>query len=88
VRSNFIVLGFAPMTRFPREGVPQDEGAPCLPPQVGQPLPGENACACDDEVLALGGAKPSERFGRRGQILLNQERARLLEDTDVQRLRM
>ena len=38
---HLVVLGLAPLERFPRQGVAQDTRPPCLAPQVGEPVPGK-----------------------------------------------
>jgi hypothetical protein len=69
-----IVLGFAPLTRLPRERLASDNGAPCLRPAVGPPLPGEPALHGHDPIVALGREDAQKCRGRRRQILMDQLR--------------
>jgi hypothetical protein len=83
-RINFIVLGFAPVDGFHREGMAQDKGTPFLPTEIRQPLPGEDALDCDDEIVTVRSDDTQKGLGRGGQILMDPDRAALIEDTDVQ----
>jgi hypothetical protein len=64
--------------------MPSDKGAAFLLPEVGQPLPGEEALTAHDYVVAIRGKDSPKRCGRRRPILMDQNRAALSEDTDVQ----
>jgi hypothetical protein len=83
-----IGLGFAAMNRFPREGMPQHKGAACLRTEVGQPLPGEPTFDANDQILPIGRDNPQKRLRGGGQILVDQLRATLIQNTDVHRLGM
>ena len=82
----FIVLGFAARERLPRERMPSDKGNPFLRTQGRQPIPGEQTLARPHDLLARRSNDASERFGRGGQILMDEFRTAWIEDTDVQRL--
>jgi hypothetical protein len=57
VRSNLIVLGFAPLNRLHIEGVAQNKSATFLLTEVGQPIPRQPTFNADDPTLALGSNK-------------------------------
>jgi hypothetical protein len=81
-----IVLGFAPLNGLHRERVPPDKGTAFFRPEIRQPVPGEHTFDPDDHVGALRRDNPPERCGRRGQMLMDQLRAAVSEDTDIPRL--
>jgi len=76
------------MNRLHRESVAQNKGDTLALTQIGEPVPGEKAFARDDEIVTLRGDAAQKRLGRRGQILVDQDRTALIQDTDVQRPRM
>jgi len=85
---NFVVLGFAPLNRLHIERVPQDKGNPFLTTQVRQPLPRKDTLDANDHLVPIGCNNSQKRFWGRRQILVDQNRAALIQDTDVHRLRM
>jgi hypothetical protein len=85
VRINCIVLGFAPMNRFPIEGMPSDESHPCCCTAGGQPIPGAPTLNAAADIFFIGSNAAHNRFRRRRQILMDKFGALLLQDTDVQR---
>ena len=54
MRSNLIVLGFAPVNRFPIESVAQNESDAFLLTEVRQPLPREPTFAAAADILFIG----------------------------------
>jgi hypothetical protein len=61
----------------------QDKGDPFFSAEVGQPLPREDTLYASDQIVPLGRADAQTCFRGRGQILVDPDRAALLEDTDV-----
>jgi hypothetical protein len=86
--SNFIMLGFAVMNCFHTERMPKHKGALFLTTEVCQPLPGEHALDRHSHLLARRRNPAQKNLGRRGEILVEQLRALLIEDTDVHGLGM
>ena len=76
------------MNRLHREGRAQDKGEPFLRPEGGAPLPGEHTFAPDDEILPVRRADAQKGFRGRRQILMDEDRATLIQDTDVPRAGM
>ena len=60
-----------------------DKGNPFLLTQIRQPIPRKNTFNADDHILAIGSNDPEKRLWGRRQILMDQLRAVLIEDTDV-----
>jgi hypothetical protein len=85
---NFIVLGFAAMNRFHIEGMPKHKGNPFLLTEVGEPVPREDTLYSHDQIVPIGGDDPQERFRGGREILVDEFRAVLIQDTDVHRLGM
>jgi hypothetical protein len=80
-----LVLGFAPVTRFHIERMPQAKGDPFFGAEVGEPVPREPALDRHDQIVPLGRNNPQKRRGGRRQIFMDEFRAMLIEDTDVHR---
>jgi hypothetical protein len=76
------------MKGFHIEGMTQDKGNPFLLTEVRQPLPREDTLHSHDQIVPIGSNDPQKGFRGRRQILMNQLRATLIEDTDVHGLRM
>jgi hypothetical protein len=70
------------------ESMTQDKGNAFLTTEVGQPLPGEPAFDSNDHIVPIGCDDPQKRFGGGGQILMDEFRTALIQDTDVHRLGM
>ena len=76
-------------------GVPEVERPWCLQPVYQpdpravfrQPLPGEDALHGDDQVCPVGGHEAQKCYRGGRQILMDQNRSTLLQDTDVHGLR-
>lgn len=84
-RFDTVVLCLGSVNRLHVEGVPQDEGYPCVTAQIGQPVPGEHAFDTDDHV-AREGFDSLEKDGRIGSKIAMKDCVALpVEDTDVDR---
>lgn len=84
VGSNFVGFGFAPRPGLHRARVPQDNGDALFGPELRQPRPRKQTLAPDAHSLAVRRDHAQPRFGRGGQMLLDQNRPRLSKNTDVQ----
>ena len=76
------------MNRSHIERMAEDKGNPFLLTEVCQPIPREDTLDADDHILSIGSKDAQKRFGGRRQIFMNQNRATLVEDANVPRLRM
>ena len=80
-----VVLGLAAVNRFHVQRVAEDEGDTFVSAQIGEPIPGEDALAGDDEVVAIRGHGREERFGRGLHVAVQQHFALRVEDTQIHR---
>ncbi len=55
---DFLILGLAAMAGLQREGVAEDKGTPRVRPEVGAPLPAQQAFDCHHQIVALGRNHP------------------------------
>jgi hypothetical protein len=78
------VFGLPTMDRLHVQGMAADERDAFVSPQVGQPVPGEQAFDRDDETLSLG--RHDFQQGLRGclHMTVHENLAALVEDADVQ----
>ena len=76
------------MKGFHIEGMPQDKSNPFLLTEVREPLPGEDALHRYYYILSIQSNHAQKRVGSGGQILMDQFRAIVIQDTDVHRFRM
>ena len=53
VRINLVIFGLPAMDGFHGEGMTEDTGDACVGTEVGEPVPGEQACDGDDETLSI-----------------------------------
>ena len=77
-----IVLGLAPMDRFPLEGMAQDQRPHCLRTQIGQPGPREDPFDGDDPLVPRGCDGLAERFGSGLHVAVQHDLAVLVEQTE------
>jgi hypothetical protein len=79
-----VVLALAAVDGLHVQGVAEHEGNLLGGAQVRQPIPGEHALAADHQTVAKGrdGPEKGPRLGPK--IDVQQHRARLVEDADVQ----
>ena len=82
---NLVVLGFAAVAGLQRESRAEHAGTVVRGPESGEPGAGETALPRDHQGVGLRRAEAQNRCGRRGQSLMDQNRAALVEQTDVQR---
>jgi hypothetical protein len=61
----------------------QDEGDAFFGTEVGQPISGEDTLHGDDKIVPVGSDDTQEGRGGGGQILMAQNHAALIENTDV-----
>ncbi len=81
-----VALGLQAVNRAHAEGVTEDELDPLLFTQVGEPVPGEEALAADDEVAAAKWRQGVEQGIRSAREIAVQHRlAVAIEDADVHR---
>jgi len=72
---------------FHIESMAQDKGEAFAGTEIGEPVPGEDTFEGDYEILAIGDNDAQEGCGRRREILMDENRAGLIEDTDLHRPR-
>ena len=65
------------------ESMAQNKSNPFLLTQVRQPVPSEDTLHPHHKIVTVRGDDPQKRLGGGGQILMDQLRAVLIEDTDV-----
>lgn len=79
------VLGLAPRKRLHRERRAQHKGeALAGGTESGEPVPGEEALYGHDEVVTGGGHDAPAGFRCRGQVLVDEDRPRWVEEADGQ----
>jgi hypothetical protein len=83
VRSDAVVFGLASMDGLHIEGIAQDEGDALAATHVGEPVPGEDTFAGDDEILAIGRNGFETRFWAGLHIAVERDLAIPVQDTDI-----
>jgi hypothetical protein len=78
-----IGLGLVAVDGFHPPGVSEDEGDVLLGAGVGEPVPGVDALAGDDESLAEGGDSVEKDVGACGHVEAEADRALAIEDDGV-----
>src|SRR5215475_7394832 len=73
------------MDRLHREGMPQDQRAPYVGAEVGEPVPGAPTCDGDDETLSLRGHGVQKGLRLRLHVAVQHDVAALVADADVHR---
>jgi hypothetical protein len=86
VRVDLVVLGFAAVDGFHRQGVSQHERDPLGGADVREPIPREHAFGRHDQILAVRGDDLEERLRRRLRIAMHEHLAGRVKDADVHRL--
>jgi hypothetical protein len=79
-----IVCGLPAMESLHGEGMAQDTGDTFTSAEVGQPIPGEETLGAPNQPLAVGCNDLEKRGGASGHIPGHQNRAILVQNTDVQ----
>jgi hypothetical protein len=69
------------------QGMAQDNRAACVSPEVGQPVPGEQACDGDDETVSLGGNAFQKGLRVCLHVPVQHDVALLVEHADIHSLR-
>src|SRR5262249_11755261 len=77
-----VVLGLAAVEGLPVQSVSEDKRDLLFLAEVGEPVPGEQALAGDDETFAEGGDGAEEGVGAGGDGLLQDGGAGGIEDAD------
>src|SRR5437899_1224207 len=85
LRINPVVLGFATMDGFPREGMPEDAGHPCPLTHVSEPVPRAHTFDRDDNSLPRGGNDLEESLGACREVLMHQDLPIMVQDAEVHR---
>jgi hypothetical protein len=78
-----VVFGLAAVDRLHIQRVPEDKGQLFLGPEVGEPVPGQDAFDSDDQILPLGGHGLEPRLRTGVHVAMQQDLAVLAEDTPV-----
>ena len=78
-----LVLRLAAVEGLQRQGRPEDTREPCVRPQVGEPVPGEEAFDGDDEVVPRGRKGFEQGIGTGWHIPVQHNRAVLTQDTAI-----
>lgn len=81
--SHFVVLGFAPMHRLHREGMPKDNRPLFAGAQVSAPVPGEDACDGHDDLLPIRSKGLEHGSGAGGPIAMHHDLAVMVQNPDV-----
>jgi len=81
--SNCVVLGFAPVNGLHREGMPKHKRNAVAGAQVGEPVPGKEACDTDDQVFPGGRNGFEKRCGASRHVPVHQELTILVQDAEV-----
>ena len=68
--------------------MPQAKGNAFRTTEVSEPLPGEDTFDAADHILTIGSKDAQQRVRGRRQIFMDENRAVLIENTDVPRLRL
>jgi hypothetical protein len=71
------------MHGFPREGMSQDTRKAFSGAEVGQPVPGEDACDTDDQILPGGRDRLEKGLWASGHMPVSQELAIPIQEAEV-----
>ena len=77
-----VVCGFAALEGFHRQRVPKAKRNAFPGPEVGQPLPGAETVAADDQIGSGGRDGLQNRFWASGHVPVEQTLSRLVENTE------
>ena len=77
-----VVCGLTAMAGLHRKGRPEDERAPVLGPEVGEPVPSEPPLGRHDHPLSIRGTGLQKGLGSGVQMAMHQNLAALVEDAD------
>ena len=80
--SHGVVLGFAPVHSLPREGMPKHQRPAFAGAQVGEPVPGKEACDTDDQVFPGGRNGFEKRCGASRHVPVHQDLPILVQDAE------
>jgi hypothetical protein len=83
VRIDLVVCGLAAVDRFHVEGVSKDKSHPCLGTEVGEPIPGKEACDGHNQTVPRGSASREEGFRGSLHSTVPQDFPVTVHDTDV-----
>jgi len=78
-----VVVGFATMAGFHRQGMAEDNRQAFVGTQVGEPVPRKDALHGADDIFPIGGNDLQKRLWARLPIAVDQNRAGLVQETDV-----
>src|SRR6266850_6806577 len=67
------------------ESMTQHEGNPLLSTEISQPIPGEDTCDTDDDILARGRDGREKRVWGCWHVTVNQNLPNLVQDAEVHR---
>ena len=80
---NRVVCGLTAVDGFYRERVTEDKRHTLLGTQVCKPIPGEETCNTDDEIVALGGESLKQRFWGCGHGAVPERLPSVVHDAEV-----
>src|SRR5262245_64829574 len=83
LRIDLVVFGLAAMAGLHRESMTSDAGNACVSPQVGEPIPGEEAFNRHDQPLTRGGNGLEERFRSGLPSAVQHDLTIVTQDADV-----
>ena len=80
---HFVVFGLTDVDRLHRQRVTEDKRHTILGTQVCKPIPGEETCNTDDEIVALGGESLKQRFWGCGHVAVHERLPSVVHDAEV-----
>jgi hypothetical protein len=78
-----VVFGLPALDGLHRESMAEDEREPFVGPEVGKPVPGEQACDRHDKLVTIRRTSRAEGLRASFHVPVQQDFARLVQDTDV-----